>query len=48
MLFFKFRVWFLNIVFCVNLYLDYLFLGFMYIKKIVSGIVIDYKVNRMI
>lgn len=33
MLFLKSRVWLSNTVFCANLYLDYLFLGFMYIKK---------------
>lgn len=46
MLFLKSRVWLSN-TFCANLYLDYLFLGFMYIKKTVSGTVIDHKANRM-
>lgn len=47
MLFLKSRVWLSNTVFCANVYLDYLFLGFMYIKKTVSGTVIDHKANRM-
>lgn len=46
MLFLKSRVWLSNTVFCANLYLDYLFLGFMYIKKTVSGTVTDHKANR--
>lgn len=47
MLFLKSRVWLSNTVFCANVYLDYLFLGFMYIKKTASGTVIDHKANRM-
>lgn len=47
MLFLKSRVWLSNTVFCANVYLDYLFLGFMYIKKTVSGTAIDHKANRM-